>query len=197
MSAKTRTSLTNADRRLICELQRSNRDLSQDKLTALAAEKLSKPGLKRSSVAGIVKEASKWLSITETAANKVNNRAPQHAQLEQALFTWFGQMRAKGANILDSLVAEKARDLAGKLGIADFKASSGWLCKFKQRHGIKLQHSHGESGAADQAGIDLARSKVKEVISERNFDLDDVFNMDEAGLYYRAKPSKTLAVGES
>ena len=99
--------------------------MSQEKLTALAAEKISKPGLKRSSVAGTLRESVEWLSSTETAANEVNNRAPQHAQLELALFTWFGQMRAKGANILDSLVAEKAKDLAGKLDIADFKASTG------------------------------------------------------------------------
>ena len=106
-------------------------------MTALCAAKLSKSGLKPTTVTDLIKEASKWLSTTETAANKVNNRAPQHAQLEQAMFTWFGQMRAKGASILDSLVADKAKDLAGKLNIADFKASSDWLCNFKQCHGIR------------------------------------------------------------
>ncbi|DBA92891.1 TPA: hypothetical protein ACH3X1_003061 [Trebouxia sp. C0004] len=66
-------------------------------------------------------------------------------------------MRAKNALLIDSLVIEKAKALAEKLHIEDFKASDGWLWRFKQCHNIKLQRPHGESGAADQQGIYQAR----------------------------------------
>ena len=50
MSVSTRKQLTDTDRKVICELQRSNRDLDQDKLTKLAAETIGKPALNRATV---------------------------------------------------------------------------------------------------------------------------------------------------
>ena len=105
-------------------------------------------------------------------------------------------MRAKNALLIDSLVIEKAKALAEKLHIEDFKASDGWLWRFKQRHNIRLQRPHRESGAADQQGIDTACTVIGKIITELNYQLADVYNMDETGLYYCAKPSKTLAVGK-
>ena len=70
MSAKTRVQLTDGDRKVICECRQVNKDLSQEKLTALVAEKLNKPVLKRSTVTGTLKESAKWLSCTITAAKQ-------------------------------------------------------------------------------------------------------------------------------
>lgn len=126
----------------------------------------------------------------------VKHRAPQHEQLESVLIQWFGQKRAQGALITDRLLVEKAKALAEKLLIDKFKASDGWLAGFKKRHSIKLQRPHGESGAADLEGVDVARIVIGQIITELGFKLEDVYNMDETGLYYRAKPSKTLAAGE-
>ncbi|DBA74381.1 TPA: hypothetical protein ACH3X1_011145 [Trebouxia sp. C0004] len=64
------------------------------------------------------------------------------------------------------------------------------------RHGIKLQRPKGESGSADMEGVNIARTVVGKIITELDYDLEDIYNMDETGLYYRAKPSKTLAVGK-
>ena len=50
MSVSTRKQLTDTDHKVICELQRSNRDLDQDKLTKLAAETIGKPALNRATV---------------------------------------------------------------------------------------------------------------------------------------------------
>ena len=88
---------------------------------------------------------------------------------------WFGQLRARGALISDRLLVEKARELAEKLSIADFKASDGWLAKFKKRHNIKLQRPHGESGAADLEGVDVAQKIISLIISELGYTLDTVY----------------------
>lgn len=53
---------------------------------------------------------------------------------------------------------EKAKDLAAKLQIDNFKASDGWLSK--RRHNIKLQRLYGESGAADLDGVEIARVEI-------------------------------------
>ncbi|DBA82639.1 TPA: hypothetical protein ACH3X1_006886 [Trebouxia sp. C0004] len=112
-AANTRVQLCDADRKVICELAR---DLSQDKLTALAATTLKKPGLKRPTVTGILSKRDKWLNISDSAASsKVKHRGPKHANLATALIEWFGQLRAKNALITDSLVTEKAKALAAEM----------------------------------------------------------------------------------
>ena len=58
------------------------------------------------------------LSSSQPAANTVKHRAAQHEPLEEAVFGWFTQNRAKGAFITDALVLEKAKHLAAMLGIA-------------------------------------------------------------------------------
>ena len=172
-TAKTRVQLTDADRKLICELAKSNRDLSQDKLTSLAAQQLGKD-LKRTTVTGVLKDSDKWLKCTHSSASRqIKHRAPQYEQLEAVVYEWFGQVRARDGQIIDSLLVEKAKALAEKLHLPDFKASDGWLANFKKRHNIKLQRPHGESGAADLEGVDVARTVIGKVITELNYQLEN------------------------
>jgi hypothetical protein len=103
------------------------------------------------------------------------------------------QLRAKGARISDEIVGSKARALAEAAGITDFKASHGWLQKFKDRYGIKRRYMHGESGSASEESIRLAREAVPAIIEELELGPDDVYNADETGLFFRAHPNKTLA----
>ena len=196
MGTGTRIQFSDSDRIQICKLQKANPTLSHEKLTDLASRQLEKPGLKRSSITGILKESQKWLNCEHSAAgSKVKHRSAKHENLETVLMEWFGQMRAKCALLSDKLVSAKALSLAEKLQLADFKASDGWLSNFKKRHNIKLQRPHGEPGAADMEGVGIAQTVIAKIIVELDFSMENVYNMDETGLYYRAKPSKTLAVG--
>jgi len=66
--------------------------------------------------------------------------------LDAALSTWFTQKRSLGEPISGPLLCEKALDLNEKLGgLEDFKASSGWLNRFKSRHGIRELKIQGEN----------------------------------------------------
>ena len=105
------------------------------------------------------------------------------------------QASARNAIFSDAILTEKAKALAVKMELTDFCASNSWLAGFKDRFKIRCYRPHGESGAADQSGIDTARDVVPKIIREGNFSMDTTYNFDETGLYYRAKPSKTLATG--
>lgn len=105
------------------------------------------------------------------------------------------QVAARNGNINDSVLRVKALDFASKLEIRDFQCSNGWLSNFKKRHGIRMVTPHGESGAADAAGSSLARTVVPVAIEVLGYDMEDVFNFDETALFFRARPSKTLATG--
>jgi Tc5 transposase DNA-binding domain len=48
-----------------------------------------------------------------------------------------------------SFFQEKAREIANLFGLNGFKASSGWLTRFKLRHSISLKRIQGEAGDID------------------------------------------------
>jgi len=57
------------------------------------------------------------------------------------------------------------------------------LSKFKKRHGLKQVKKHGEAASADNAAIVKTIPELKEIL--KSYDLKDIFNMDETGLFYR------------
>ena len=96
-----RTQLSDSGCRQICELHHENRDLSQDKLTALIATRLEKPTLKRPAVTGVLKDSAKWLRIENSAASKtVEHTAAKHENLEKILRERFGQREQKVHNLV-------------------------------------------------------------------------------------------------
>ena len=80
--------------------------------------------------------------------------------------------------------------MATKLGLDDFKASDGWLSKFKLRHKIKGEILHGESGSVDVQIVDRWKQIHTDLIN--SYDAKNIFNVDETGLMWRCTPNKTL-----
>ena len=69
-----------------------------------------------------------------------------------------------------------------------FTASNGWLEKWKAVYGIREMHFTGE---ADNVSIPTMKSWI-EKISElvKCYKLEDVWNMDELGLFFKLLPYK-------
>ena len=71
--------------------------------------------------------------------NRCIRRRDDDDAYDRAIHQWFIQERRKGMPISGALVMEKARLLHQQLQPGksddDFKASSGWLHRFKTRHG--------------------------------------------------------------
>ncbi len=89
----------------------------------------------------------------EGSTKRKTMKSAENEKLEEAVYVWFIQCRSKGDPISGPMVREKALLMNEKLGGAkDFKASHGWLHKFKSRHGIRELDVQGErlsSGATD------------------------------------------------
>ncbi|XP_047518256.1 uncharacterized protein LOC125058261 isoform X3 [Pieris napi] len=56
--------------------------------------------------------------------------------LDQVMLSWYHEQSQKNIPISGPLIKLKAESLAEELGLTSFKASEGWLGKFKQRHHI-------------------------------------------------------------
>ncbi|KAG7163950.1 Tigger transposable element-derived protein 1-like 79 [Homarus americanus] len=98
-------------------------------------------------------------------------------------------------------VKDYARELymavARKMGITEpkpFNASSGWLQRFKKRNKITNINIGGEEASADCVAAREFPPFLREIMEEGQYTDDQVFNMDESGLFWKKLPSKTFVV---
>jgi hypothetical protein len=109
----------------------------------------------------------------------------QYPDVDEILGLWVSQ--AMSNFFLTGDVTRKKwkyfADLAGiptneRLGLSD-----GWLACFKRRNGLKEFKRHGEAGSATPGVVAHERQRVQKLLEERGYDLKDIFNMDETGLF--------------
>ena len=82
--------------------------------------------------------------------------------------------------------------MAEKLKISSFKASDGWLAKFRNRYQIRCSSLHGESGSVDLQIVDKWKDEHTAVLQAYN--LKDIFNVDETGLFWKCTPRRSLVL---
>ncbi|XP_066956270.1 tigger transposable element-derived protein 1-like [Macrobrachium rosenbergii] len=73
----------------------------------------------------------------------------------------------------------------------EFSASRGWFNCFKAHanlHNVKLQ---GEAASADSVAAESFPSGLNEIIREDGYTADQVFNVDETGLFWKRMPNHT------
>lgn len=120
-------------------------------------------------------------------------RRPQNEELENRLYTWFLEQKAMGSTITDLLLQEQAQEMARQFaGATGFKASMGWLAKFKNRHDIRLVHTFDKKGTADVEAADEFAISFTRRMDEEDIQFENVYNMDETGLTWKAIPTKTV-----
>lgn len=78
------------------------------------------------------------------------------------------------------------------MGTTDFKASNGWLASFKSRHNIVGIKLCGESASVSLETVDEWKGRLPSLLED--YKAENVFNLDETGLFFRATPDRSLAV---
>lgn len=148
----------------------------------------------RTSVLGIIKAKSAIKSALANSGGMKRTRikTTKNSNLEQAILIWFKQTRSQNVPVNGKLLQEKARELADVLKIVRFTASNGWLEKFLKRHSITLKSIQGEAGAVKLDELNMWQQQELQDAIEK-YDANDVFNIDECGLFWRLLPNKTLA----
>ena len=72
-----------------------------------------------------------------------------------------------------------------------FKATEGWLDKWKLSHGIREKQISGESLDVSKTTIESWMERIKELC--KGYDHKDNLNMDESECFFKALPTKGLA----
>jgi hypothetical protein len=64
-------------------------------------------------------------------------------------------VRASGIPIYGNILREKAKKIADRMQVDNSAASNGWVCRFKDCHGLVYKKLAGESTAVDTDTRDL------------------------------------------
>ncbi|XP_054281171.1 jerky protein homolog-like [Macrosteles quadrilineatus] len=133
------------------------------------------------------------LDSEDGSLHRKTMKMAENQDLDTAVYTWFMQVRGQGQPISGPLLCEKALEMNAKLGgNADFKASTGWLKRFKSRHGIRELDIQGEKLSADTEAGEKFKDSFASLLSEEGYDDNNVYNADETGLYWKKMPTKSL-----
>lgn len=119
-------------------------------------------------------------------------KKPENPEVEEALYTWFLQQRKNDVPVSSEILRTKARYFYEQItGKTDFQASSGWLDKFKARHGIRFLKVCGERVSSDAEAVAPFHLKLQALIEEMQLTKDQVYNADESALFWRVLPNTT------
>jgi hypothetical protein len=131
-----------------------------------------------------------------TCKKRKTSKESTFAELETVLFTWYQQARASNIPIDGTKLREKAKIIVAQLNIDNFSASSGWVSRFKDRHGLVFKKLVGESAEVSAESTDAWLESLPSLLE--GYAPHDIYTADETGLFFNVLPDRTLVYkGES
>ncbi|XP_053667569.1 tigger transposable element-derived protein 2-like [Anopheles marshallii] len=113
-------------------------------------------------------------------------------ELDASMLSWYNESRAAGIPVTSAMCIEQAKFLHERLDMKrSFSASSGWLTRFKQRYGIAGVYTHSKTKAGSSSSADKFCYQFQQVMQNEEWLPDQIYNVDETGLYWNSLPSKT------
>lgn len=146
------------------------------------------------------------VSFCDSAKKVSTVRNKDIVRMESALALWISDCRKKSIPLDGNIIREKARKLyqqfaagnnAGEPGPStvpepeDFQASKGWFDRFQKRFNIRSVSLHGEAASADIEAAQKYPETFRHIVEEKGYKPEQVFNMDETGLFWKKMPSRT------
>ena len=107
------------------------------------------------------------------------------------MFKWLLVVRSRDVAVSALVFKTKAIEFAEKMNLKNFKAPDGWLDYRKKRFNVTFKTVSGESNACtDEMVAPWDQITLPPILSK--YDLNQMYNADEFGLFYRAQPNKFL-----
>jgi hypothetical protein len=128
----------------------------------------------------------------KSCKKRKTGRESTFRELESVLLPWYQQARASGIPVDGNISCEKAKKIADRMQADNFAAANGWICRFKDRHGLGNKKLAEESAAVDTNTRDLWLVRLP-MLLER-YEPRDINNTDEMALFYNCLPDRTLTM---
>lgn len=148
----------------------------------------------RTQIASILKNKQSILTLYKSNASGSRihstkiSRISEFEEVNKALYEWYLLACSKNIYPGGPQLIEKAKQIAERLGKSEFKGSNGWLGKWKARYNVKRFTICGESGDVQGKTVDSWKERLPEIV--KGYKIEDIWNMDESGVFWRALPDK-------
>jgi hypothetical protein len=145
--------------------------------------------LKRS----LIEENSRSLAENVDEIAETHNKTYHKNKLsciDDQCFEVFLRLRDIGVPLNGTVIKAIALKISAKMDFSSFKASNGWLEKFKKRHNLSFKNISGESKSADKSNLEDFKIKLDQALVK--YKKENVFNCDETALYYKNMPRKSF-----
>lgn len=94
----------------------------------------------------------------------IKTRKTENNAVNDAVYKCFCDVRSKNAPMSGPLIQTKVLEVSASLNIDHFKASNGWLKKFRSRYNITFNNICGESKNVDLQVVDDWHKKTSNVM---------------------------------
>ncbi|XP_045108902.1 tigger transposable element-derived protein 4-like [Portunus trituberculatus] len=195
--------LNNANRRrnglsLEVKIEIIKRINSGEKQSDMAEEYM----VNRSTIKSIMKKSSSYLQCWKKGMFHPDSKrlkGPKREDIEAALYSWYKQAVSTGTPVSGPILCSKALAFAKKLGHNDFKATHGWLDRFKKRKNIVFGRAPARRKREEEenSNTELKPSEWQTAVLHQlllEYDPGDIFAVEEIGLLYRTLPGQALAL---
>lgn len=139
---KKYTRLTNNQKAEIITYHEANLSRSDQFLSDLFTIKFKVP-VSRRTINRILNYTEDIIKRSHFNPVSKSNKQPKNFELEEKMVLYIEKMEILGATLTDDLLLQKGKKFGEELGLKGFKASGGWLQKFKKRNLIKLRNLYG------------------------------------------------------
>ncbi|OWY45859.1 CenpB-DNA-bind-like protein [Alternaria alternata] len=140
-SSVPRKTLTDSDRRRMCQYHEDNPTVKQTEIGAMF-------GVERSTVSKVLRQKEKYLYQDDGSRSPIKRSKGKFPDIERALSNWARNHQRQGLPLSDAIIREKARFFAQTVGNSESHVranSTSWLEKFKQKN--HLMGARGRKGS--------------------------------------------------
>lgn len=131
---------------------------------------------------------------TSGVSKRKSMKSSTYEELDRVMIEWFNQQKTDGIPVSGTICAKQARFFFDALGMeGDFNASSGWLTRFKQRHGIPKAAGKGTKLKGDETAASEFCGNFQEFVERENLLPEQIYGADQTGLFWKCLPTRTLA----
>lgn len=156
-SSTPRKTLTDSDRRRMCQYHEENPTVKQTEIGAMF-------GVERSTVSKVLRQKEKYLYQDDGSRSPIKRSKGKFPDIERALSNWARNHQRQGLPLTDAIIRDKARFFAQTVGNSEshLKANStSWLEKFKQKNHLMGARSRKGSIAEESEGTSNPPSNVQ------------------------------------
>ncbi|XP_059010145.1 tigger transposable element-derived protein 7 [Mustela lutreola] len=128
------------------------------------------------------------------AEKRKRTTGAKYGDVDDAVYMWYQQKRSAGVPVRGVELQAAAERFAQCFGRTDFKASTGWLFRFRNRHAIGNRKMSGEQVLSSASeNVEPFRQKLYMLIKEEKLSLAQLYSGDETDLFWKSMPENIQA----